>query len=130
MELGFLLLKPARLILDRYVGFLENMDKRDFVENFVRITMPLLNSYGKFVHLVPPEACERLTRAVGSEDTEDICLNTDHIGSMSVVEHFPFVGRLGRVFGIVNWSPVFVADNRPLGNDVHIWLSLAFISCS
>jgi len=125
MNLGFLLLNPARLILDKYVGFLENMDKRDFVENFVRmekwifdspdvpaatfrqfiedcyqknlliqsrmelgghrvdlkrITMPLLNIYGKFDHLVPPEACERLTRAVGSEDTEDICLNTGHIG--------------------------------------------------
>lgn len=125
MNLGFLLLNPARLILDKYVGFLENMDKRDFVENFVRmekwifdspdvpaatfrqfiedcyqknlliqsrmelggrrvnlkrITMPLLNIYGKFDHLVPPEACERLTRAVGSEDTEDLCLNTGHIG--------------------------------------------------
>jgi polyhydroxyalkanoate synthase len=42
--------------------------------------MPLLNIYGLFDHLVPPEACERLTRAVGSEDTEDICLRTGHIG--------------------------------------------------
>ncbi|EPR37756.1 hypothetical protein dsmv_2967, partial [Desulfococcus multivorans DSM 2059] len=48
--------------------------------NLKRITMPLLNIYGKFDHLVPPEACERLTRAVGSEDTEDLCLNTGHIG--------------------------------------------------
>lgn len=125
MNLGFLLLNPARLILDKYVGFFENMDNKDFVENFIRmekwifdspdvpgatfrqfiedcykknlliqsklelggrrvdlkkITMPLLNIYGKFDHLVPPEACELLTRVVGSEDTEDLCLNTGHIG--------------------------------------------------
>lgn len=125
MNLGFLLLNPARLILDKYVGFLEHMDNREFVENFVRmekwifdspdvpaatfrqfiedcykknlliqsklelggqrvdlknITMPLLNIYGKFDHLVPPAACELLTREVGSEDTEDMCLNTGHIG--------------------------------------------------
>ena len=45
-----------------------------------RVTMPLLNIYGKFDHLVPPEACEVLTSKVGSRDTEDICLNTGHIG--------------------------------------------------
>jgi polyhydroxyalkanoate synthase len=125
MNLGFLLLNPARLMLDKYVGFIQNMDNKKFVENFIRmekwifdspdlpgavfkkfirdcyqqnlliqskmkvggqpvnlkkITMPLLNIYGLFDHLVPPEACERLTRAVGSEDTEDICLRTGHIG--------------------------------------------------
>ncbi len=125
MNLGFLLLNPARLILDKYVGFFENMDDRDFVENFVRmekwifdspdvpgatfqqfitdcyqknlliqsrlelggkrvelknITMPLLNIYGQFDHLVPPEACNLLTKNVGSKDTEDICLKTGHIG--------------------------------------------------
>ena len=125
MNLGFLLLNPARLIIDKYVGFLENMDNRGFVENFVRmekwifdspdvpgatfqqfiedcyrknlliqsklmlgdqrvdlknLTMPLLNIYGKFDHLVPPAACEQLTRHVGSTDTEDMCLNTGHIG--------------------------------------------------
>jgi len=125
MNLGFLLLNPARLIIDKYVGFFEHMDNKAFVENFVRmekwifdspdipaatfkqfiedcyqknlliqskleldgkrvdlknITMPLLNFYGKFDHLVPPEACELLTREVGSKDTEDICLNTGHIG--------------------------------------------------
>ena len=31
-------------------------------------------------HLVPPEACEKLTGAVGSKDKEDICLRTGHIG--------------------------------------------------
>jgi polyhydroxyalkanoate synthase len=125
MNFGFLLLNPARLMIDKYVGFFENMDNKTFVENFVRmekwifdspdvpgetfrqfitdcyqknlliqsrmevggkrvdlknITMPLLNFYGKFDHLVPPEACELLTKKVGSSDTEDICLNTGHIG--------------------------------------------------
>ncbi|MEE4356709.1 MAG: class III poly(R)-hydroxyalkanoic acid synthase subunit PhaC [Desulfococcaceae bacterium] len=125
MNLGFLLLNPARLILDKYVGFFENMDNKDFVENFVRmekwifdspdvpaatfqqfitdcyqknlliqsklelggkrvelknLTMPLLNIYGQYDHLVPPQACELLTKHVGSKDTEDICLKTGHIG--------------------------------------------------
>lgn len=125
MNLGFLLMNPARLMIDKYVGFLENMDDRTFVENFIRmekwifdspdvpgetfrqfisdcyhknlliqsklelagrrvdlknITMPLLNIYGKFDHLVPPEAAEVLPSKVGSTDVEDICLPTGHIG--------------------------------------------------
>lgn len=125
MNFGFLLLNPARLMIDKYVGFMENMDNKDFVENFVRmerwifdspdvpgetfrqfvedcykknlliqskmylgdklvdlkkLTMPLLNFYGEFDHLVPPEACNQLTHAVGSDDTEDICFETGHIG--------------------------------------------------
>jgi len=125
MNLGFLLLNPARLMIDKYVGFLENIDNKTFVENFIRmekwifdspdvpgetfrqfirdcyqknlliqskmdvggrrvdlkkITMPLLNYYGKYDHLVPPEACELLTSKVGSRDTEDVCLETGHIG--------------------------------------------------
>ncbi|MDI6742462.1 MAG: class III poly(R)-hydroxyalkanoic acid synthase subunit PhaC [Smithella sp.] len=125
MNLGFLLLNPARLMIDKYVGFMENMDNKDFVENFVRmerwifdspdvpgetfrqfvedgykknlliqskmylggsrvdlkkLTMPLLNFYGEYDHLVPPEACNQLTKAVGSKDVEDICLETGHIG--------------------------------------------------
>ena len=125
MNMGFLLLNPARLMIDKYVGFLENMANKKFVENFVRmekwifdspdvpgetfrqfvrdcyqknlliqskmdvggkrvdlknITMPLLNYYGKYDHLVPPEACELLTSKVGSKDAEDICLDTGHIG--------------------------------------------------
>jgi len=44
------------------------------------ITMPLLNFYGMYDHLVPPEACNLLTKAVGSTDTEDITLDTGHIG--------------------------------------------------
>jgi polyhydroxyalkanoate synthase len=125
MNMGFLLLNPARLMIDKYVGFIENMANKKFVENFVRmekwifdspdvpgetfrqfirdcyqknlliqskmevggkrvdlkkITMPLLNYYGKYDHLVPPEACALLTGKVGSKDTEDICLDTGHIG--------------------------------------------------
>jgi polyhydroxyalkanoate synthase len=125
MNYGFLLLNPARLMIDKYVGFYENIDNRAFVENFIRmekwifdspdvpgetfrqfikdcyqnnlliqnkmeldgrlvdlkkITMPLLNFYGQFDHLVPSEACDRLSREVGSQDTEDICLQTGHIG--------------------------------------------------
>jgi len=125
MNLGFLLLNPARLMIDKYVGFWENIDNKKFVENFIRmekwifdspdvpgetfrqfvrdcyqqnllirnkmevggqrvnlkkITMPLLNYYGKYDHLVPPEACEMITSKVGSKDTEDVCLDTGHIG--------------------------------------------------
>ena len=125
MNFGFLLLNPARLMIDKYVGFFENMDNKKFVENFIRmekwifdspdlpgetfrqfikdfyqqnlliqskldiggkrvnlknITMPLLNFYGKFDHLVPPEACDLLTGLVGSKDATDVCLETGHIG--------------------------------------------------
>ncbi|EKD38486.1 MAG: hypothetical protein ACD_75C00719G0002 [uncultured bacterium] len=125
MNLGFLLLNPARLMIDKYVGFMQNIDDKSFVENFIRmekwifdspdvpaatfrqfiedlykknllidsklvidgervdlqkITMPLLNFYGKFDHLVPPEACNLLTARVGSSDKEDICFDTGHIG--------------------------------------------------
>jgi len=112
-------------MIDKYVGFMENMDNKDFVENFVRmerwifdspdvpgetfrqfiedcykknlliqskmflggkivdlkkLTMPLLNFFGEYDHLVPPEACNQLTRAVGSKNVEDVCLETGHIG--------------------------------------------------
>ena len=125
LNIGFLLLNPARMLFDKYVTFLENMDNQEFVENFVRmekwifdspdipgetfrqlvkdcyqqnlliqnqmtvggrridlqeITMPLLNVYGEYDHLVPPEACRLLTQQVGSGDHEDICLDTGHIG--------------------------------------------------
>lgn len=125
LNFGFLLLNPARLMIDKYVGFFENAADKKFVENFIRmekwifdspdipgetfrefirdcyqknlliqskmvvggkrvdlkkVTMPLLNIYGKYDHLVPPEACEQLTGKVGSKDTEDISLNTGHIG--------------------------------------------------
>jgi polyhydroxyalkanoate synthase len=125
VNMAFLLLNPPRLLLDKYLGFLENMDNKDFVENFIRmekwifdspdvpgetlrqlvkdlyqenlllqsqmelggrrvdlkqVTMPLLNIYGQYDHLVPPEACAVLTQKVGSRDTEDLCLDTGHIG--------------------------------------------------
>jgi polyhydroxyalkanoate synthase len=122
---AFLLLNPPRLFLDKYLGFLENMDNKEFVENFIRmekwifdtpdipgetvrqllkdlyqenrlvqnqmevgghrvnlrkVTMPLLNIYGQYDHLVPPEACEVLTKAVGSRDSQDFCLESGHTG--------------------------------------------------
>lgn len=125
MNVGFLLLNPARLMIDKYVGLLENLGDKLFVENFIRmekwifdspdvpgetfrqfvkdcyqknllienkmkvegqtvdlrkITMPVLNIYGRYDHLVPPGACDLLTRRVGSADTEDICIDTGHIG--------------------------------------------------
>ncbi|ESP62740.1 Polyhydroxyalkanoic acid synthase [Smithella sp. ME-1] len=125
MNLGFLLLNPARLMIDKYVSFMDNMDNKDFVENFVRmerwifdspdvpgetfrqfiedcykknlliqskmflggqrvdlkkLTMPLLNFFGEYDHLVPPQACNQLSGAVGSKDVEDVCLETGHIG--------------------------------------------------
>jgi polyhydroxyalkanoate synthase len=48
--------------------------------NLKNLTAPLLNIYGRFDHLVPPVACELLTSKVGSKDTEDLCLETGHIG--------------------------------------------------
>ncbi len=125
MNFGFLLLNPARLMIDKYVGLLSNLDNKAFLENFVRmekwifdspdlpgevfrefirdfyqknlliqnkliiegrpinlkaITMPVLNFYGKFDHLVPPEACEKLVEKVGTKDATNICLETGHIG--------------------------------------------------
>lgn len=125
MNMGFLLMNPARLMIDKYVGFMENMDEKNFVENFIRmerwifdspdvpgetfkqfvtdcyqknllinskmrldgklvdlqkISMPLLNIYAKYDHLVPPDAAKHLTSKVGSKDIEDLCLDTGHIG--------------------------------------------------
>ena len=125
MNLGFLLLNPARLMIDKYVGFLENVNNFDFVENFVRmerwifdspdlpaetfrefitnfykknlliknelevggkkvdlkkITIPVLNIYGKYDHLVPPAMCDQFIGKIGSQDKEDLCLDTGHIG--------------------------------------------------
>ncbi|MBU0995879.1 MAG: class III poly(R)-hydroxyalkanoic acid synthase subunit PhaC [Proteobacteria bacterium] len=125
MNFGFLLLNPARLMIDKYKNFMENMGNKSYVENFVRmekwifdspdvpgetfrqfikdcyqknlliqgkmeigdkridlkkITMPLLNIFSKYDHLVPPAASNQLTGAVGSKDKEDVCLATGHIG--------------------------------------------------
>lgn len=125
LTIGYLLLNPARMLFDKYIGFLENMDNQEFVENFIRmekwifdspaipgetlrqlikdlyhdnlliqgrmelggvrldlqrVTMPVLNIYARYDHLVPPEACQDLTQRVASQDTEDICLDSGHIG--------------------------------------------------
>jgi len=45
-----------------------------------KLTMPLLNFYGAYDHLVPPDACNQLTKVVGSTDVEDVCFETGHIG--------------------------------------------------
>ncbi|RZB37798.1 MAG: polyhydroxyalkanoate synthase subunit PhaC [Desulfobacteraceae bacterium Eth-SRB2] len=154
MNLAFLLLNPARLMIDKYVGFLENMDNKKFVENFVRmekwifdspdvpgetfrqfvrdcyqknllirnkmevgghrvdlkkITMPLLNYYGKYDHLVPPEACEPLISKVGSKDAENVCLDTGHIGIyVSSKCQKEFVPR------IAQWLKQRTADKKKL----------------
>ncbi|MDZ7761143.1 MAG: class III poly(R)-hydroxyalkanoic acid synthase subunit PhaC [Desulfovermiculus sp.] len=50
------------------------------VVDLKKVTMPVLNIYGQFDHLVPPAACEHTTQAVGSKDTEDVNLKTGHIG--------------------------------------------------
>ena len=44
MNLGFLLLNPARLMIDKYVGFLENIDNKTFVENFIRMEKWIFDS--------------------------------------------------------------------------------------
>jgi polyhydroxyalkanoate synthase len=44
MNLGFLLLNPARLMIDKYVGFMEHMDNKQFVENFIRMEKWIFDS--------------------------------------------------------------------------------------
>lgn len=158
LNLGFLLLNPARLMIDKYVGFIENAADKTFVENFVRmekwifdspdipgetfreflkdcyqqnlliqnkmvvggrrvdlkkVTMPLLNIYGKYDHLVPPESCELLTSAVGSKDTEDICLKTGHIGIyVSSKCQQEFAPKIARWLGARDASPKLVKDRE------------------
>ncbi|VFQ45682.1 class III poly(R)-hydroxyalkanoic acid synthase subunit PhaC [Desulfoluna butyratoxydans] len=125
MNLGFLMLNPAKLVVEKYHGLMANLNDKDFLENFIRmekwifdspdvpgetflefitafyrenrllngsftlggkavdvtrITMPVLNIYAKYDHLVPPSACDRFTKAVGSADVQDLCLDTGHIG--------------------------------------------------
>ena len=164
MNLGFLLLNPARLMIDKYVGFLENVNNFDFVENFVRmerwifdspdlpaetfrefitnfykknlliknelevggkkvdlkkITMPVLNIYGKYDHLVPPAACDQFTGKIGSKDKEDLCLETGHIGiyvsSKTQKEFGPKIIRwLLERDGVVKKAPQKPAAKKPV----------------
>jgi polyhydroxyalkanoate synthase len=163
MNLGFLLLNPARLMIDKYVGFLENVNNFDFVENFVRmekwifdspdlpaetfrefityffkknlliknelevggkkvdlkkITMPVLNIYGKYDHLVPPAACDQFIGKIGSKDKEDLCLDTGHIGiyvsSKTQKEFGPKIIRwLLERDGLVEKAPQKQAAKKP-----------------
>jgi polyhydroxyalkanoate synthase subunit PhaC len=125
LNLNFLLMNPARLMIDKYHGFMENMDDKQFVENFVRmekwifdspdvpgeifrefikdcyqenklinnklevggqlvelskISMPVLNIYALYDHLVPPAACENFILKIGSKDAQNYTIETGHIG--------------------------------------------------
>jgi polyhydroxyalkanoate synthase len=44
MNLGFLMLNPARLMFDKYVTFLENLNDRNFVTNFLRMEKWIFDS--------------------------------------------------------------------------------------
>ena len=128
MNFGFLLLNPARLMIDKYVGFLENMDNKVFVENFIRmekwifdspdvpgetfrqfvkdcyqknlliqsklvlggkrvdlkkITMPLLNIYGQYDHLVPPGAARQAHRRRWGARTRKISVSIQAISAFT-----------------------------------------------
>jgi len=125
LNTNFLLLNPAKLLIDKYIDFTQNMHNKNYVQNFLRmeqwifdspdvpgetfrefikqfyqenrliqnklevggahvdlkrITMPVLNIYAQYDHLVPPAACSQITQAVGSSDTRDVCLKTGHVG--------------------------------------------------
>ena len=44
MNLGFLMLNPARLMVDKYMSFFERMDNPEFVENFIRMERWIFDS--------------------------------------------------------------------------------------
>ena len=44
LNAGFLMLKPFQLMLDKYVGLLDNLDKKETVENFVRMEKWIFDS--------------------------------------------------------------------------------------
>lgn len=44
MNIGFLMLNPWRLMFDKYVTFLEHIDSKDFVSNFVRMEKWIFDS--------------------------------------------------------------------------------------
>jgi len=44
LNIAYLLLNPARLLIDKYVGFLENVHDKDFVQNFVRMEKWIFDS--------------------------------------------------------------------------------------
>jgi polyhydroxyalkanoate synthase len=112
-------------MLDKYIGFMINIDDKNFVNNFIRmekwifdspdqvgecwkqflrdcyqknlliqnklkigektvnlqnITMPVLNIFAEYDHLVPPACSKDFTKQVGSKDTETASFPTGHIG--------------------------------------------------
>jgi polyhydroxyalkanoate synthase len=125
LNLIFLMLNPVRLVVDKYVMFLERSNDTAFVENFIRMekwifdspdvpgetfrqfakdcyqrnllienlmtidghcidlgkmSMSILNIYARYDHLVPWETCYLPSEKVASNDVENICLETGHIG--------------------------------------------------
>jgi len=44
LNLAFLLLNPARLLVDKYVGFFDQADNKEFVENFIRMEKWIFDS--------------------------------------------------------------------------------------
>ncbi len=44
LNLAFLLLNPARLMVDKYVGFFDQADNKEFVENFIRMEKWIFDS--------------------------------------------------------------------------------------
>ncbi len=44
MNVGFLLLKPFQLMVDKYIGLMDNLDDKDIVENFVRMEKWIFDS--------------------------------------------------------------------------------------
>ncbi len=80
MNLGFLLLNPARLMIDKYVGFLENIHNKDFLEKCLNDEYARLDQNKAFLEgqncgIVPakenPEGNELLEsqKASAREDT-------------------------------------------------------------
>jgi len=47
MNVGFVMLKPFQLMLDKYMGLIENCDKKEVVENFVRMEKWIFDSPGQ-----------------------------------------------------------------------------------
>ncbi|MHC4662369.1 MAG: class III poly(R)-hydroxyalkanoic acid synthase subunit PhaC [Planctomycetota bacterium] len=44
MNAGFLLMNPFRLMFDKYLNFLENLDDKDFISNFIRMEKWIFDS--------------------------------------------------------------------------------------
>jgi len=66
MNFGFLWLKPFQLILDKYVGLLNNMDDPDIVQNFLRMEKWIFDS--------PDQAGETIRKFV-----KDLYQENDHL---------------------------------------------------